>query len=126
MNTPSVTTSMRVLARNLRLHAHAQADRLADLLAERRGHARRRGACGKAARLQHHDAPGAGERLGEQSERNPRRLAGARRRDENGAVRSREFGAKPGKNGVDRQGRCGMARVACQEAAPAASGEDDP
>ena len=42
MNTPSVTTSMRVRLRHLRAEAHAQADRLADLLAERRGHARRR------------------------------------------------------------------------------------
>ena len=55
VKTPSVTTSMRVLARHLRAEAHAQADGVADLLAERRRHALGGGARGEPARLQHDD-----------------------------------------------------------------------
>ncbi len=49
--------------RNQTLQTHTQADRLADLLAERSSHARGGGARGKPARLQHDDLARLGERL---------------------------------------------------------------
>ena len=58
VNTPSVTTSMRVLRDTLEPKPHAQADRVADLLAERRRHPLGRGAGGEPARLQHQDFAG--------------------------------------------------------------------
>ena len=67
------------------LQAHAKADGLADLLAQSRGHTRGGGARGEAARLQHDDLARFRERLVEQRERNPRRLAGAGRGDQHGA-----------------------------------------
>ena len=56
VKTPSVTTSMRVAGRHLRVRAAREAHGLADLLAQRRGHARGGGAGGQAARLQHEHA----------------------------------------------------------------------
>ncbi len=66
------------------LKSHAQANRLADLLAERRGHAVRRGAGREAPRLQHEDAAALCPCFAEKREGNARRLARAGRRDEDG------------------------------------------
>ena len=85
--------------RDQALQAHAQADRLADLLAEVSRHARGGGARGEAARLQHDDLAGAGPGLVQQRERNPRRLARAGRRDEHGAI-ARAQGVGKARKGV--------------------------
>ena len=82
---------------NQALQAHAQPDRLADFLAEARGHSRRGGARGQAARLQHDDLAVRRERFVEQRERNPRRLARAGRRDEHGARPARKTSASAGR-----------------------------
>ena len=55
VNTPSVTTSMRVLRRDLRAEAHAQADGVAGALAQRLRHAVGGGARRDPARLEHED-----------------------------------------------------------------------
>ena len=93
---PSVTTSMRVRARDLRAEAHARADRLADLLAQRRRHARGRGARGEPARLQHQDLLVLRPRLVEQHQRHARGLAGAGRRDQHGGVVRASAAVSPG------------------------------
>ena len=64
---------------------HAQADRLANLLPERRGHARGGCARGDAARLEQDEALALPPGLVEQREGRARGLASARRRDEHGA-----------------------------------------
>ena len=55
MNMPPVTTSMRVLHRNLGPKRHAISDGRADVLSQRRSHARGRGAGSNPARLEHDD-----------------------------------------------------------------------
>ena len=89
---------------NEALQAHAQADGLADLLAQARGHARGRRARGEAARLEHDDLARLRERLVEQRERNPRRLAGARRGDQHRARRGPQGLGQARQRLVDRQG----------------------
>ncbi len=102
---PSVTTSMRVARRDFRAEAHAQADRLADLLAERRRHASRRRARGEPSRLQHEDLFARRPGLVDQHQRHARRLAGAGRRDQHGGVIARQGRDEIGQHGVDRKRR---------------------
>ena len=64
---------------------HAQADRLANLFPERRGHARRGGAGGETARLEQDEALALRPWLVDERKRRPCGLAGARRRDEHRA-----------------------------------------
>ena len=101
VNTPSVTTSMRVRGRDLRAEAHPEADGLADRLAERLRHALRRGAGGEAARFQHDDLAARHPRLVEQYERDARRLARARRRDEHRARSLAQPGGQVAQDGID-------------------------
>ena len=75
------------------LQPHAQADRLADLLAERRRHARRGGAGGETTRLKQDEAPAPRPRFVEKRERRARGLARAGRSDENGVRTRGERGA---------------------------------
>ena len=84
------------LARHLRAEAHPQADRLADLLAQRRRHALGRRARGEPARLQHQDFPVRRPGLVEQHQRHARGLAGARRRDQHGGVVRRSAAVSAG------------------------------
>ena len=102
-NTPSVTTSIRVPRRDQALQPHAQADRLADLLAERRRHALapRRARRAGAARARR-SCP-CGEGFVEQRQRHARRLAGAGRRDQHRARPGAERGNEPRQGVVDRQ-----------------------
>ena len=69
---------------NARFHAHAQADGLANRLAQCIGHARGGRARGEPARLQQDQLLARRPRRVEQGQRNARRLAGAGRRDEHG------------------------------------------
>jgi len=80
---------------------HAQADRLADLLAERRRHASGGGAGGDAARLEQDEAFILGPGLIEKRERRPRGLAGARRRHKHSARMLGERGPQRGQHVVD-------------------------
>ena len=79
---------MRVRLRNLRAEADAQADRVADLFAQRRRHARRRGARRQPARLQQQDLFIFRPRLVEKHQRHARGLAGAGRRHQHGGIRA--------------------------------------
>ena len=76
---------MRVRAETFELEPHPQADRLADSLAERRRHARRRRARGETARLQQNDLAALRPVGVKQCERNRawfcRRRAARRRQD---------------------------------------------
>ena len=92
--------------RNQALQPHAQADRLADLLAQRRRHAGGGGARGETARLEQDEALALRPRLIEKRERRARGLAGAGRRDEHGARMIGERGAQRRKRVVDRQAGC--------------------
>ncbi len=85
------------------LQPDAQAHRLPDLLAQRRGHARRRRARGEAAGLEHDQAAAPGPRFIEQGERNARRLAGAGRGNQNRARVLRQRRPKVGQRLVDRK-----------------------
>ena len=124
-NTPSVTTSIRVLRADLRAEPHAQSHRLADRFAQRARHPVRRRARGEPARLEHDDLAPGDPGLVEQRERHARGLAGARRRDEHGGVASRaRQPVRPGEDLVDRQGFVEGAHAAGwpMQAAKASSG----
>ena len=79
--------------RDQALQPHAQADRLADLLAQGRRHAGSGGAGGETTRLEQDEAPAPRPRLVEKRERRARGLARAGRRDENGVRTRGERGA---------------------------------
>ena len=89
------------------LQPHAQADRLADLLAQGRRHAGGGGAGGETARLEQDEALALRPRLVEQRERRARRLARAGRRDEHGARMRGERRRRARQRVVDRQGTVG-------------------
>ena len=89
VNTPSVTTSMRVRLLDARFLAHSVADGFAGRFAERRRHARRDRARGEPARLEHHDFAAAQPRFIEQRNRNNGAFAGAGRRFHDGVAMSR-------------------------------------
>ena len=74
------------LARDLRAEAHAQADGLADLLAQRLRHARGGRARGDPARFQHEDLSVLRPGFLRQHQRDARGLAGAGRGDEDGRI----------------------------------------
>ncbi len=82
--------------RDQALQPHAKADRLADLFAKRRGHARRGGAGGETARLEQDDALALAQGSSSSASGDARRLAGARRRDEHGGVCARARRAEGG------------------------------
>ena len=84
VNTPSVTTSMRVRLLDARFQAHAVAHGFAGRFAQRRRHARRHRARREPARLEHHDLAAAQPRFIEQRNRNNGALAGAGRRFHHG------------------------------------------
>ncbi len=90
---------------DFRTETHAQTDRIADLLAQRRGHAGRRGAGGQPARLQHQNLLVFRPWLVEQHQRHARGLAGAGRRHQHGGIVRRERGGQPRQRVVDRK-RC--------------------
>ena len=93
-------------ARTLRDEAgqpHAQTDCLANLFAERRGHASGGGAGGDAAWLEQDEALALGPRLVEERERRARGLACARRRDKHSARMLRERRAQRRQRVVDRE-----------------------
>ena len=75
------------------LQPHAQADRLADLLAQGRRHAGSGGAGGETTRLKEDEAPAPRPRFVEKRERRARGLARAGRSDEHGARTRGERGA---------------------------------
>ena len=101
-NTPSVTTSMRVLAEILDLEPHPQPDPFADALAERRRHAPRGGTRGEAARFEEDELVASPGRV-EKRQRHARRLAGAGRRDKHEIGLLTERGVELWQNVVDRQ-----------------------
>ena len=86
-----------------RLETDLEADRLPDRFTQRRRHALGRGPRREPSRLQQHDGPALGPWLVEQRQRQSRRLAGARRRDDDGlgAVAQRIEDAR--QHIVDRQ-----------------------
>jgi hypothetical protein len=84
---------------------HAQAHGVADLLAERSGHAVGGGAGGEAARLEQDQLPPVRPGLAEERQRHPRRLAGAGRRHQHGADARGQRRRQVGQGVVDRQGR---------------------
>ena len=90
VNTPSVTTSIRVARRHLGVEAHAVADGRADRLAKTRRHAGSGCARREAPRLEHDDRLALDPRLRSKHERHARRFARARRRHQHGSVASRE------------------------------------
>ena len=85
------------------LQAHAKANGLANPLAKARRHARRGGAGGEAARLQHDDLAALREGLVHQRERDAGGLAGAGRRDQDRASARAERRDEPRQGFVDRQ-----------------------
>jgi hypothetical protein len=90
-------------ARHFRAEPHPVADRFSHLLAERRRHALGRGARRDPARLQHQDlAPFCPGLVGEH-QRDPRRLAGAGRRDQDRGVARPQRRREGGQRFVDRQ-----------------------
>ena len=103
MNTPSVTTSMRVLRRDFRAEAHAQADGLADCA--RRSVAAMRAAAARAAirRGSSTQDLSVGPGLVEQHQRHARGLAGAGRRHQHGGVVRAQRRGQFRQRGVDRQ-----------------------
>ena len=101
--------------RDQALQAHAQADRLADFFAERRGHARRRGARGETARLEHEESLARGPRFVEEGERDARRLARAGRGDQHRAracAQARPEGREAHRRSEEGEARASFARVA--------------
>ena len=89
---------------NLRAEAHAQADGVADLLVQRRRHARGGGAGGEPARLQHEDLLVPRPGLVEQHQRHARGLAGAGRRHQHGGVVRGQRGGEVAERAVDGEG----------------------
>ena len=81
---------------------HAQADRLANLFAQGRGHAGGGGASGETTRLEQDEALALRPRLVKERERRARGLAGARRRDQHRARMIGERRAKRAKHVVNR------------------------
>ena len=104
VNTPSVTTSIRVFGPNLRAEPHAKSDRLADRFGQGTRHALRRGPRREPARLQQDDLASVDPGLVQQRERHARRLARARRRDEHRRVACAQGSGQAGEGLVDRQG----------------------
>ena len=90
---------------NLRAEAHAQADGVAHLLAQGRGHAGGGGARRQPSRLQHQDFLTSRPRLVEQHQRHARGLAGARRRHQHGGVVRAQRRGQPRQRVVDGK-RC--------------------
>ena len=86
-----------------RLEPHAEADGVADALAERGGHALGHGARCEPARLEHHDALAAHPGLLEQRERHDGALAGAGRCDDDGVLAGAKRSGERGESLVDRQ-----------------------
>ena len=95
---------------NLRAEPHAQADRLADALGQRRRHALGRTPRREATRLKKNDPVGRSEpgRV-EESEGHAGGLARARRGDEHGGRTARQGFAQGGQSGFDGEG--GSART---------------
>ena len=89
--------------RDLGAEPDTVADGRADRLAQRRRHARGGGAGGEPARLEHDDLSVPRPRLLGQHERNPRRLAGAGRRDQDGGARRAQGRGELWQHLVDRQ-----------------------
>ena len=90
-------------ARYFRAEANPQSDRLADALATRLRHALGGGARREPAWLQHEDAAVFRPRLVRQHQRNPRGLAGAGRRHQDGGIAGAQGRAKVRQGGIDRQ-----------------------
>ena len=86
------------------LEAYAQAHRLADAFAERRGHPLRRRTRRQPPRFQHDDRLAGHPGFVEQHQRNPRRLAGAGRRHEDGRGALTQCGQQGRQGLVDGQG----------------------
>ncbi len=82
------------LGRDERLHSHPEADSLADLFAERRGHSLCGGAGRESARLQEQHLAVMQKRKVDQCKRHAGRLAGAWRSHQHGAAFCRKIGAK--------------------------------
>ena len=91
-------------ARGEALEPDAQADRLADALAQGRRHARGRGARRESARFEEEEALAASPGLVEERERGARRLARAGRGDEDRARARGQRRLKGAERVVDRQG----------------------
>ena len=91
--------------RDFRFEAHPQADRFADILAERRRHAARRRAGGETSRLQQNELAALRPVGVEQRERHARGLAGAGRRDDDKIGRRLKRRADLRQHVVDRQRR---------------------
>ena len=85
------------------LQANPQADRFANLFRQVRGHACSGSPGGEAARLQDDDLAALCERFIEKREGNPRRLAGAGGRDEDGATARPQRGGDLRQDVVNRQ-----------------------
>ncbi len=107
VKTPSVDDLDARARRDQALQAHAQADGVADRLAQSRGHARRGGAGGEAARLEQHQTLAFRPRLIEQGQGRARCFAGAGRGDEHRAGVGVERGAQRAEHVVDRERRGG-------------------
>ncbi len=91
------------LGRDFGLETHAQADRFADALAKRLGHAARRGSGGETPRLQQNDASPLAPFGAERRERDACGLAGAGRRRERDAISLLQTIEQGSQNLIDRQ-----------------------
>ena len=91
--------------RHLGAEADAVADGVADRFAQRLRHALGGGAGRQPPRLQHQDLPVRRPGLAGEHQGNPRRLAGAGRRDQHRDGSLRQRGRECGQRGVDRQRR---------------------
>ncbi len=91
--------------RDTRPEAHAQADRVADLLAERRRHSRRGGARRESARLKHKNLFVLRPGFVQQDQRHARRLAGTGRRHQYGRIAASQRVLQRRQHGIDRESR---------------------
>ncbi len=123
---PSVITSMRGAAPDLRAEAGAVADRLAGALAERGRHPLGGGAGGDAARLQHEKLAAGDPRLVQQSERHARGLARAGRGYQHGGSALAQRRGQRRQRVVDGQGRGEGDRHRAMAIQPVADGWNNP
>ena len=104
VNTPSVTTSIRVARETWEAEAHTIADGGADRLAQGRCHARGRSAGGEPARGEHQDLFSGRPILAGEHERYSRGLAGAGRRHQNRDVPRAQSRGQFRQRSIDREG----------------------
>ena len=93
-------------ARDFGGETNTVADGRANRLAQRRSHARSRGAGGEPARREHEDLFFSGPGLAGEHERHPRGLARTGRRDQNRGVPRAQSASQLRQRGIDRKRLC--------------------